>query len=81
MSLTPTERTRRWRLAQRMKRAGTARFEVYADAARLWRWRLIAANGQRVASSGEAFASKSNAQRAVDDVVAIVLAGPAVVTL
>lgn len=29
-----------------------------------WRWKLIAANGEEVAESGEAYASEFNAQRA-----------------
>lgn len=42
------------------------KFEVYADAADKYRWRLRSNNGQLVASSGEAFASKSNADRAAN---------------
>jgi uncharacterized protein len=41
-----------------------AQFEIYADASGKYRWRLKAANGQTVASSGESFESKSNAQQA-----------------
>jgi uncharacterized protein len=41
-------------------------FEVYADAAGKYRWRLKGGNGQIVASSGESFASKSNAERAAE---------------
>jgi uncharacterized protein YegP (UPF0339 family) len=37
------------------------RFEVYAGSGGKCRWRLLADNGQNVASSGESFASKSNA--------------------
>jgi uncharacterized protein YegP (UPF0339 family) len=37
---------------------------VYEDASGEWHWRLKAANGEIVVSSGEAFASKSNAERA-----------------
>jgi uncharacterized protein YegP (UPF0339 family) len=33
------------------------KFEVYQDAADEWRWRLIAANGQIVATSGEGYSS------------------------
>ena len=39
-----------------------ARFEVYTDAGGKWRWRLIAANGVNVASSGESFSSKASAK-------------------
>ena len=42
------------------------RFEVYADAGDKYRWRLLADNGQNVASSGESFASRSNAVRAAE---------------
>ena len=41
-------------------------FEVYADASGEYRWRLIAGNGQNVASSGEPFAGKANAERAAE---------------
>jgi uncharacterized protein YegP (UPF0339 family) len=44
------------------------RFEVYKDSRGNYRWRLIAANGQTVASSGEYFASESNAKRAAENV-------------
>jgi uncharacterized protein YegP (UPF0339 family) len=44
------------------------KFEIYADAGGHYRWRLVSSNGQTVASSGEAFASKSNALRAAENV-------------
>ena len=44
------------------------KFEVYADAAGKYRWRLIAGNGQIVASSGESFSDKSSATRAAQNV-------------
>jgi uncharacterized protein YegP (UPF0339 family) len=43
-------------------------FEVYKDSGGNYRWRLTAANGQTVASSGESFASESNAKRAAENV-------------
>jgi len=46
------------------------RFEVYADTGGSYRWRLIATNGQTVASSGEPFASKANARAAAENVKA-----------
>ena len=46
------------------------KFEIYADAAGLYRWRLKAANGQTVASSGESFDSQANATRAAENVKA-----------
>jgi uncharacterized protein YegP (UPF0339 family) len=44
------------------------RFEIYADSGGTYRWRLVASNGQTVASSGESFASKSNAREAAESV-------------
>jgi uncharacterized protein YegP (UPF0339 family) len=46
------------------------RFEIYADASGSYRWRLVASNGQIVASSGESFASKANARRGTESVKA-----------
>ncbi len=43
-----------------------ARFEVYQDKAQQWRWRGIAANGEKIADSGEGYISKANAERARD---------------
>ena len=45
-----------------------AAFEVYRDAADEWRFRLRAGNGEIVADSGEGYASRSNARRAVSRV-------------
>ena len=42
-------------------------FEVYPDQAGRYRWRFVVANGQTVATSGEAFASKGNAKRAIGE--------------
>lgn len=44
------------------------RFVVYQDAAGEWRWRLVAANGQVIATSGEGYTRKADAERAVDTV-------------
>jgi uncharacterized protein YegP (UPF0339 family) len=44
------------------------KFEIYADTASKYRWRLKASNGQTVASSGESFDSRSNAKRAAENV-------------
>lgn len=43
--------------------------EKYEDKAGEWRWRLKAANGQIIATSGEGYKTKSNADRAIDTVV------------
>ena len=44
------------------------RFDVF-EGKNGWRWRLIAPNGRRVATSGEAFSGKWEAERATDDVI------------
>jgi uncharacterized protein YegP (UPF0339 family) len=46
------------------------KFEIYADSSGQYRWRLRAGNGQIVATSGESFASKSNAREAAENVKA-----------
>lgn len=52
-------------------------FEVFRDQRGDWRWHLRAANGRIVADSGEGYASRRNAKRAinafVDDVQAMTL--------
>jgi len=40
-----------------------ATFVIFRDTAGYYRWRLVASNGQKIATSGEAFDSKSNAER------------------
>jgi uncharacterized protein len=42
-------------------------FECYQDQGGKWRWRFVVANGQTVATSGESFASKGNAKRAIEE--------------
>ncbi len=44
------------------------KFEIYADASSKYRWRLKDGNGEKVASSGESFDSRSNAKRAAENV-------------
>jgi uncharacterized protein YegP (UPF0339 family) len=44
------------------------KFEIYSDSGGSFRWRLKAGNGQIVATSGEAFSSKSSATRAAENV-------------
>jgi uncharacterized protein YegP (UPF0339 family) len=46
------------------------KFVIYADGGGNYRWRLVAGNGQTIATSGEAFASKANATRAAENVKA-----------
>ncbi len=42
------------------------KFEIYKDAAGEWRWRLKAANGQIVATSGEGYHNKSDCRHGID---------------
>jgi uncharacterized protein YegP (UPF0339 family) len=45
-----------------------ARFQMFQDVSGRWRWRLIDGNNKKTATSGEAFASRSNALRAARNV-------------
>ncbi|MYB17405.1 MAG: DUF1508 domain-containing protein [Holophagales bacterium] len=50
-------------------------FEVYNDGSgrsQPWRLRLVAANGEPVASGGEGFSSKANADRSVKRIIELV---------
>lgn len=49
-------------------KANSWNYEIYADRAGEHRWRAKSTNGQTVGSSGEAFESESNAQRAAHNV-------------
>jgi uncharacterized protein YegP (UPF0339 family) len=46
-------------------RAG-ATFEVYQDARKEYRWRLKAANGQVIATSGQGYKSKADCRHGID---------------
>ena len=48
--------------------ARTQTFEVYQDSAGEWRWRLVAANGNIIADSGEGYTSKQGAKRGIESV-------------
>jgi uncharacterized protein YegP (UPF0339 family) len=43
-------------------------FDAYEDLVGKWRWRLVAADGRTVATSGESFDSHWHALRAAEDV-------------
>jgi len=43
-------------------------FDAYEDLVGRWRWRLVAANGRTVATSGESFESHWHALRAAEGV-------------
>ncbi|XVH31668.1 HVO_2922 family protein [Haloferacaceae archaeon DSL9] len=48
----------------------TARFELYTDQAGEIRWRLVHANGNIIADSGEGYASKQKARQGIRSVKA-----------
>lgn len=56
-----------------------AHFEIFRDSRGDWRWRLRAGNGRVIADSGEGYASRWNAKRAintfVDEIRAMDLSG------
>ena len=45
-----------------------AKFEIYKDKSGEFRWRLVHANGQVIASSGEGYKAKANAMGGIDSV-------------
>jgi uncharacterized protein len=45
-----------------------AKFELYKDAKGEFRWRLIATNGQTIASGGEGYKSKESAKNGIESV-------------
>lgn len=51
-------------LGRLMRRTGM-KFQVYKDMAGEYRWRLLASNGQSVASSGEGYTRREDVHRAI----------------
>jgi len=45
-----------------------AKFELYKDAKGEYRWRLVASNGQTIATSGEGYKSKDSVTAGIDSV-------------
>jgi uncharacterized protein len=45
-----------------------AKFQLYTDAKGEFRWRLVASNGQSIASSGEGYKSKDSAKAGIESV-------------
>lgn len=45
-----------------------AKFEIYKDKSKEFRWRLIHTNGQIIASSGEGYMTKANAIGGINSV-------------
>jgi uncharacterized protein YegP (UPF0339 family) len=52
--------------AQAKKAARKLKFEIYPDAAKEYRWRLKAANGQIIATSGEGYKAKADCRAGID---------------
>jgi uncharacterized protein YegP (UPF0339 family) len=50
------------------QRASSAKFEIYADRGKKFRWRVVASNGQTIGSSGESFASRGSCGRSARNV-------------
>ena len=44
------------------------RFEVYADTKGEFRWRLVASNGQTIATGGEGYKTKASAKEGIESV-------------
>src|SRR5262245_32932849 len=49
-----------------IKSAPALSFQVYRDAKGEWRWRLVAANGKRIAGSGEGYKTKAACMAAIE---------------
>ena len=45
-----------------------AKFELYRDAKGEFRWRLVASNGQTIATAGEGYKSKESAKAGIESV-------------
>jgi uncharacterized protein YegP (UPF0339 family) len=45
-----------------------AKFEIYKDTAKQYRWRLRSANNQLIATSGEGFTTKAGCKNGIDAV-------------
>jgi uncharacterized protein YegP (UPF0339 family) len=45
-----------------------AKFELYKDAKSEYRWRLVASNGQTIATGGEGYKTKESAKGGIESV-------------
>ena len=45
-----------------------SKFELYTDAKGEFRWRLVASNGQTIATGGEGYKSKESAKAGIESV-------------
>jgi uncharacterized protein len=55
-----------------------AKFEVYTDAKKEYRWRLKSSNGQVIATGGEGYTTKASCENGID---AVKRAAPAAATI
>jgi uncharacterized protein len=53
-------------MAQEKKGGRGLTFEIYSDKGGEYRWRLKAANGQIIASSGQGYANKADCKHAIE---------------
>jgi uncharacterized protein YegP (UPF0339 family) len=62
--------TRGWLYRRRVNStsagAPTVYFQLYRDTAGYWRWTLFAANGRKIADSGEGYVNKSDAENGIN---------------
>lgn len=52
------------------ERASSAKYEIYADRGKKFRWRVVSGNGQTIGGSGESFAGRGSASRSARNVKA-----------
>lgn len=45
------------------------KFEIYKDDAKQWRWRLKAANGEIIGTSGEGYKNRKHVRKMVESII------------
>jgi uncharacterized protein YegP (UPF0339 family) len=55
-----------FQVAQKDKSSGKLAFEIYQDARSEWRWRLLAANGKNIGTSGQGYKQKASLTSTID---------------
>lgn len=53
---------------EKAKEKRSLTFEIYKDAKEEFRWRLKAGNGQNIASSGQGYKAKADAEKAIETI-------------
>jgi uncharacterized protein YegP (UPF0339 family) len=61
---------------ERRKKEMAVKFELFKDAKGEFRWRLIASNGQTIATGGEGYKSKDSAKAGIESVKKNAAAAP-----